>query len=103
MRCWATLLIMLLNLPQVFVSVATAIYAVWFADYEQRNVGPVVGQAAETILTIAATQVLNAVLWTVLRKHPSELRVLGKIAVASLTASALLFWLGSHFIYAGSK
>lgn len=102
MRRWTSALILLLNSPQIVVSVATASYAIWFADYEQRNVGPVVSQAAETILVIAATQVLNGLLWWMLRKHPTEIRFLKKIAVASLLGVILLFWLGSRFIYAGA-
>ncbi|MDP9902025.1 cytochrome c oxidase subunit 2A [Variovorax ginsengisoli] len=100
-RAWVSHLVILWNLPQILVSAATATYAIWFADYEQRNVGPVVSQAAETILVILVTQILNLVIWWVLRKRPTEVRLLGKIVVFSLVATILLFWLGSHFIYAG--
>lgn len=103
MRRWVSHLIILWNLPQILVSAATATYAIWFANYEQRNVGPVVSQAAETILVILGTQVLNVVIWRVLRKHPTEVRFLGKTVVFSLVATILLFWLGSHFIYAGTR
>lgn len=103
MRKWISPLIVLSNLPQILVSAATASYAIWVADFEQRNVGPVVSQAAETILVILATQVLNLAFWLIVRKHPTEVRILGKTAVLSLAATILLFWLGSHFIYAGAR
>lgn len=102
MRSYWPALIVLLNVPQTFASAALAVYAIWFADYEQRNVGPLVTHAAETILLIAATQIVNATLWVTLRKRPTHVRLLGRTALVSLLIVILLFWLGSHFAYAGS-
>jgi hypothetical protein len=97
--------ILLLNLPKAGLSLASTVYAIWFADFHQRNVGPVVAQAAETLLLIAVTQILNLMLWWGLRRHAQHaretLRFLSRTVLCCLALDILLFWCGSHFIYAG--
>ncbi|WP_219211096.1 hypothetical protein [Variovorax boronicumulans] len=99
----ASSLILLLNFPQIVVSAATASYAIWFADHEQRNVGARCqsggrdnpgdrrNAGAQWLALVDAPKASNGD--QVLEK---------KIAVASLLGVILLFGLGSRFICAGA-
>lgn len=96
-------LVVLINLPQALAALALAVYVIWYADYEKRNVGPSVGYTIDALLIVLSTQLANAVLWFCCRRQRVVVRFLGRSALISFVAVFLLTWAGSHFMYAGSR
>jgi hypothetical protein len=94
-------LIVLINIPQALAALALAVYVIWFAEYEKRNVGPSVGYTIDALLVVLSTQLANAVLWFCCRKQRAAVRFLGRSALISFVAVFLFTWIGSHFMYAG--
>lgn len=95
-------LLAMINAVQVLAAVVLTVYAVWFADIEQLNVGPLVSYVAEFVLLFFVTLIANAVLWVALRQGPIG-SLATKLALWSTLAAFVIFWLGSYFAYAGSR
>ena len=78
-------------------------YVIWFAKYQQRNVGPSVTYAAYALLAFALSQLSNLALWIAWRKRPEARRLLQRFAVYVLAFTFLCFWIGDRFRYVGER
>ncbi len=97
------LLIVLVNLPAIATAIFSCLFSVWFAKYQDRNVGPSVTYMLYAVLALIVALLANLTFWMLLKKRTAEARF-----VRRLTGSVLLFfllttWIESQFAYVGER
>ena len=97
------LFIIALNFPVVATAIFSCAYSIWFAKYQQRNVGPSVTYMAYALIALIIALSANFVFWVVLRKRASELRFLRRIACAIVIFFVASAWIGDRFSYVGER
>lgn len=103
MRLFHRAIAIVLNLAFVWKAAAYGIFVIWFARYQDRNVGPSMTYAAWVVVTGIVAQVANLLLWILLRRQTMELRFLRRLAVSCFLLVLLFCWLGNRFMYYGEK
>jgi hypothetical protein len=92
-----------LNSPAIAMALVYCVYVIWFAKYQQRNVGPSVTYAAYALLAFALSQLSNLTLWIGWRKRPEVRQFLRRFAVCVFAFTFACFWIGDRFRYVGER
>lgn len=92
-----------LNSPAIAMSVVYCVHVIWFAKYQQRNVGPSVTYAAYALLAFAFSQLSNLALWIAWRRKPEARRLLSRVAIYVFAFTFACFWVGDQFRYVGER
>lgn len=95
--------ISLVNFQQIAFAVSYCIFAIFFARYDDRNVGPSVIYMAYVMLSVAICQITNILYWFIVRRTPSEVSYLRNMALVTFSLVAMSVWLGQHYSYWGSN
>ncbi|SFC30993.1 hypothetical protein SAMN04515619_106147 [Collimonas sp. OK412] len=103
MQLTKRIFISLINFQQIVFAVFYCVFAIFFAKYDDRNVGPSVIYMGYVMLSVAICQITNLLYWFFVRRTPSEVYYLRNIAVAAFSLVIMSVWLGQHYAYWGSS
>ena len=97
------LLIVMFNLPAIATAIFSCVFGVWFAKYQDRNVGPSVTYMAYSLIAVFLALLTNLVFWIVLRKRASDMRFLRRMTGGVLSFFVLTAWIEGQFTYVGER